>query len=82
MQFIWIKISTIDIWGHFNDELIAELRKVIPDLTRLNERTENGETTSKRARKRRRREQAAREGGDLRADHVFMQRVSGIVISP
>lgn len=25
--------------------------------------------------------QAAREGGDLRADHVFMQRVSGIVIS-
>lgn len=44
-----IKISTID--RHLNDELIAELREVIPHLTELNERTENGETTSKRARK-------------------------------
>lgn len=59
------------------------LLKLIVDLTILTKKkkTERGfwREAGKRIEKG---EQATREGGDLRADHVFMQRVSGIVISP
>lgn len=67
------------ICGRFNGNLL----RLIVDLTALAKKREAEKGFWRRARKRTREkgEQAAREGGDLCADHVFMQRVSGIVIS-
>lgn len=70
----------MSICGRLNGDLLAELRELIVRFDDASGKKGNGdfgggpESGGKD-------EQTAREGGDLRADHVFMQRVSGIVIS-
>lgn len=79
--------SAPDICRRLNGDLIAELREVICDLTGARRKREGGKSSRRRDQEKSRgepraRERAAREAGDLRAEHVFMQRVAGIVISP